>query len=358
MNRAIVRVVALWASCTGAAAPAKLYAGAQETLPSTAIERALTERICDGLFAARPTDLAGHESCVADQLTALRADFGRDLSRLSASDRRKLDATCSPLEKAESRERYLDCVNAQLTALRERLHRGRAAAAGATPQTPSPQALALPAAAPARQATSWMWWIVAPVAIGAGIAGAVVLVRKRRPTAAHVCSACGAPVADAGALCAACRHEAAEARRRAAAERVAEADQQQQQQAAAAAENAEREREGARRTALEAETREAETREREEAARRQHDQEEENARKSAAVPSAPASASEEDESFDPYQILGIPPDADDDAIRAAYEAARAKYDAGQVSHLSPEVQHHYKAKAAAVELAYQTLTAT
>jgi len=352
MNRAMIRVVALWASCTVVAAPAKLNAGAQETPPSTAIERALTERICDGLFAARPTDLAGHESCVADQLTALRADFGRDLSRLSASDRRKLDATCSPLEKAEARERYLDCVNAQLTALRERLHRGRAAAAGATPETPSPQALALPAASPARQATSWMWWIVAPVAIGGAIAGAVVLVRKRRPPATYVCSACGAPVADAGALCAACRHEAAEARRRAAAERVAEADQQQQQQAAAA-ENAEREREVARRTALE-----AETREREEAARRQHEQEEEDARKSAAAPSAPAPASEEDESFDPYQILGIPPDADDEAIRTAYEAAKAKYDAGQVSHLSPEVQHHYKAKAAAVELAYQTLTAT
>jgi preprotein translocase subunit Sec63 len=64
-----------------------------------------------------------------------------------------------------------------------------------------------------------------------------------------------------------------------------------------------------------------------------------------------------DEQFDPYAILGLPPDASRDSIDSAYEEARTKYDAEQVSHLSAEVQEHYKLKAQAVERAYQMLTA-
>ena len=39
--------------------------------------------------------------------------------------------------------------------------------------------------------------------------------------------------------------------------------------------------------------------------------------------------------------------------RTAYEQARSKYAADQVAHLGVDIQEHFKAKAEAVELAYQ-----
>ena len=60
--------------------------------------------------------------------------------------------------------------------------------------------------------------------------------------------------------------------------------------------------------------------------------------------------------FDPYAVLGVPQGSSKEDIRAAYDAARLKYSPDLVTHLSPEVQEHFKAKAQAVELAYQKVT--
>ena len=50
-------------------------------------------------------------------------------------------------------------------------------------------------------------------------------------------------------------------------------------------------------------------------------------------------------------------DANPVAIDAAYQLAKTKYDPDVVSHLGDEAQAHFKAKAQAVELAYQILSA-
>jgi preprotein translocase subunit Sec63 len=60
--------------------------------------------------------------------------------------------------------------------------------------------------------------------------------------------------------------------------------------------------------------------------------------------------------FDPYTVLGVSRDASQEDIHAAYQEARLKYDADQVDHLGLELQQHFKAKAQAVERAYQQLT--
>ena len=60
--------------------------------------------------------------------------------------------------------------------------------------------------------------------------------------------------------------------------------------------------------------------------------------------------------INPFNILGVSRDATQGAIRAAYQEARPKYDPEQVAHLGAELQEHFKAKAQAVEQAYQQLT--
>jgi preprotein translocase subunit Sec63 len=51
----------------------------------------------------------------------------------------------------------------------------------------------------------------------------------------------------------------------------------------------------------------------------------------------------------------VPRDAGQDEIRAAYEIAKEKSDPSQVSHLSDEVQEHFRMKSKAVERAFQAL---
>ena len=58
-----------------------------------------------------------YERCLAARLVSLRADFGRDLSRLSASARGKIDAACSPAQASRGREAYIDCLSGQLASL-------------------------------------------------------------------------------------------------------------------------------------------------------------------------------------------------------------------------------------------------
>ncbi|HZP47821.1 MAG TPA: hypothetical protein VFB07_04780 [Vicinamibacterales bacterium] len=325
---------------------------AQTDRPISALETALVDRACDVLVMSRTIPPTDHGKCVDEQLAALRADLGANLGRLSAGERQKLDAACRHLEGAVTRDAYLDCVGAQLAPVRERLRRARPAAA--EPVVPAGDVVAAPlapAAPPARPPSRWLALAVAggSIAMLAAAAGAVVALKRRRPAAHVVCGSCGAPVATAGALCADCRRQAADALRRAAAERAAEeqeAVRRQQDAAEAAAERERLQQEQARQTAL---AEEARRREAEEAAR----QRDVAARQAHAAESPEAGA---EPAFDPHAVLGVAKDATPEAIRAAYDDAVAKYDPANVSHLSPEVQQHYRDRAEAVERAFRMLS--
>ena len=60
--------------------------------------------------------------------------------------------------------------------------------------------------------------------------------------------------------------------------------------------------------------------------------------------------------FDPYAILGVPPEATREDIEAAYQAAKVKYDAENAAFLPSELQELFKAKGLAAERAYKMLT--
>jgi len=314
----------------------------------TAIERALIERACRATDTS-PAESDAHRQCVSAQLLSMRTDFGRDLSRLSGSDRRRIDTACNRMRAAEQREAYLDCLGSQLVALRNRRNRGSPPASGDAAVAPSP--LPAPAVAPnppARPAASWSSATVIAVVAGSVLAaaGLVLLVVRSRRTR-HSCRVCGVDVPDAD-LCPACRHEAAEALRQAAAERA--------QNEKAQEEEARRQRE------LEAEQREQKARDDEDArvraqelARQQQaDQDVHRERHAAVVPVVPAV--EEEKVFDPYAVLGVPPQAGPEDIRTAYQNAMTRYDPNLVSHLGDEAQAHFKEKAQSVERAYQMLS--
>ena len=322
----------------------------QPDRPGSMLEIALAERVCDVRVLARSIEAADHGKCVDDQLASLRADLGPNLGRLSTADRQKLDAACRHFAGALTREAYLDCVSSQLAPVRDRLRRSNPASA--EPVVPTAEIAAAPIAplpTPAPAPPRWHALAVAggSIALLAAAAGAVVAMKKRRPVV-HSCGTCGKPVASAGALCADCRHQAAEALRRAAAERVAEAEHaatRQKEVAEAAALQEQLQKEQAVLAALEEEER---RREAEEAAR-QRDLAARQVR--GVIPEV-----EPEAPFDPHAILGVATDASPEAIRAAYAAACAKYDPEQVSHLSPEVQQHYREKAEAVERAFRMLS--
>ncbi len=321
---------------------------AQEAPPAI-LEIALAERACD-LTLPKTAPAPDRSACADAQLAALRADFGANLARLSADDRRKLDAACGGLSTTLARERYLDCVNAQLATVRERLRRSKPAgdATTAAPPAPTESTVAAPPA-PAPPPSRAGVILAAGIAVVA-IAGAAAFVMTRRRTPTPTCKSCGAAVTGQGELCAACRRQAADSLR-------------QQAAAARAAEEAEVESrrrheadEAARRDALRADAearqaaalREAQERDAAERARRERDGA--SQREETEAPDAGASP------FDAYALLGVGADASPDTIRAAYEAAIAKYDPDQVSHLSAEVQQHYRDKRDAVERAFQMLS--
>src|SRR5262245_66372298 len=90
----------------------------------TAIERALMARACVATeTVSAPSH--GHQQCLDAKLLSLRGDFGRDLSRLSSPDRRRIDAACSSLRVSDQREAYLDCLSAQLTVVHNPQHRAK-----------------------------------------------------------------------------------------------------------------------------------------------------------------------------------------------------------------------------------------
>lgn len=307
----------------------------------SAIESALAARACSAVETPS-TSFDAHLECVSAQLLSLRADFGRDLSRLSRKDRTSIDTVCSPLGTGEQRDAYLDCVRDRLVAVRNRQTGRNSAASEDTVAAPS----LLPAASadalpPAEEASSWSAAVVVGGAVGMilAAAGATFLMRRRSRGSPHACRACGLDAPDSD-LCASCRHEAALALRRSAAER---ADQQKSQE-----EDERRQRED------EAEQQRA----REELLRRQ--QAEEALRLSPAVePVAPPAEFLKREppeaAFDPYVVLGASPETGPDGIRLAYERAMTTFDPNLVSHLSDEVQAHFRARAESIERAYGML---
>ena len=321
--------------------------------PTTALERALVERTCDVMISKQGPTAIDRSMCVDDQLASLRGDFGVNLGKLSAGDRGRLDRLCSPLEGAVTHEAYLDCVLGQLAPLHEKLHRAKPDAADAAVPVSNdpapPVAVAMPAAAP-KSSHLLLYGVAGGSIVVLGAAAGLFVAMKKRKPATHACSSCGAPVEDAGAMCAACRHKLAEERRHAAAERVAEAA------------DAERRRKEAEEAAAQAELRAQEQAKQavidEETHRREAEDEERRRREQDATrpPIGGAPMPAEEDTFDPHAVLGVAKIADADAIRKAYEIAKAKYDPENVSHLSPEVQQHYREKGEAVERAFQMLT--
>src|SRR5260221_9744938 len=98
-----------------------LAAAPQQNAPDlgepTAIEQALNERACAGAQSVGIAGYDAHGKCLSARLLALRSEFGKDLNRLSAAERKKLDSVCSRFQTTRGREGYLDCLQAQLASL-------------------------------------------------------------------------------------------------------------------------------------------------------------------------------------------------------------------------------------------------
>jgi DnaJ-domain-containing protein 1 len=316
---------------------------------ATAIERALIERACNVSETSRALATDAQQQCLSAQLLSLRTAFGRDLSRLSAADRKAIDGTCGRLRTFERREIYVDCLAGQLDAVRLRLD-------GANSPAPSKEtavaatAPSVPAAAPAppaRSASSWLS-VTLMVAAAAILAAGVFFFAVKPRRAQRRCRTCGASVSHAD-LCAACRHEAAEALRQAAEERAHDERAQEEEER--------------RQRAHEAEQREQRARDSEQV--RQKEQEVAHKGAQAALEEvqaqfhavlSPIAPSAEENVFDPYVVLGLAPDARPEEIGAAYQKARSRYHPDLVSHLGDDAQAYFKAKAEAIERAYQALT--
>ena len=151
-----------------------LQEGAAEPAPS-AIEEALIERDCGPMHPAGSLETPAYLECRRTQLLSLRNDFGRDLRRLSAAQRRTIDAACSDLRESQGQDAYVACLSSRLMALRPHASGARVDAASNL----SPASSATPAIAPtlplASSAAS-RWWI-APVLltlVAAAAGGAVV----------------------------------------------------------------------------------------------------------------------------------------------------------------------------------------
>ena len=330
-------------------AVAGLQPGPGEIPIPTSIERGLIERACKDSTAQ--TDV--NEKCREEKLAGLRADFGKDLTKVKADDRKKVDATCTPLladAALKGKEPYFECMLVQLTAVK---NKGRKTATAAAPET-SAAPSDLPAAdntpAPAATGGSSSTMIAGSLGVVA-LVGGVTLVVMRTRTRTKKCQTCGAdtPAESESEFCDNCRKQLAESAR----QRKAE----QAEQARQAAEEAKREADQkARRLELQ-KAREAEekrVREYEELKQREYESKVAEAMRPNAP--EPESAAYGAAGTDPRTVLGVKADATADAIAAAYEQAKQKYAADLVAHLSEEVQAHYREKAQAVEEAYQTLT--
>jgi hypothetical protein len=358
--------------------PASVFAQDVTDDPApTALEQTLAEHVCDRLPAPAPNQDPRpsqeiHEQCARVQLRALRAEFGNDLGHLSASERGRLDSTCSRLRKPENYEPYLNCLTGLLIAIREQ----RRGADGMAPVTPGDVTFGvptLPADAAAATSPKHHWGLIVVtilgivIVVGAGV-GAVLL-KKRAASAAppRVCQRCGEALQSTGDLCSSCRHEAGIAAKQAIADRAAE-DR-------AALERRRLEREQAEALKHQLEQQAAEQQRLEEARVQAEHERRQTAIHTpmppvpmpmsvpvpAAAPVVAAIGADADEtaaeSDDPYTLLGVPRGASRQQIDNAYCAAASKYDETLVAHLGDAVQQHYRAKAEAIEHAYRTLIA-
>jgi len=316
----------------------------------TPVEQALIEQRCSATRATSALDSNAYHTCLMTELAGIRADFGRDLTKLSPAERRAMDAACNKVRNLEGRDAYVSCLSGQLAALHARRNPVAAAPAASPPPQPADlnalvQAVA---AAPPPSGSSSTPWVVGGVSVLLILGTAGLFLMRRRP--ASKCKTCGAVVPGGGDLCQACRHAAAEALRRAALER---AEQERAEQEEIRRRDAQEEawRVEQVRQAEIAQRQQTEQAQREEQARREEEQrrhdDEVRARSEYGV----------EAEFDPYAVLGLSQDASRESIESAYTRARTKYDADQVAHLSAEVQEHFKLKADAVERAYQMLTA-
>jgi hypothetical protein len=340
----------LTAPFTVMALGAGLQVGTPDPGGPTAIEQALIEHAC-ALTLTQAAETAEHQQCLSAQLLSLRADFGRDLSLLSGPERRTLDSVCSKVRDARGREAYLECLSAQLLVL----HNRRARSNPAPPEVaaaPPPAVVSVPSPgppAPARQASfaSSSLWIGGALLTLVVVAGAVFLAAKaRRPP--RTCRICGGDVPESGDLCQKCRHDAADAVRSAAAERADQQRALQEEQRRLTEQEEEQRRQRAR------QQEEAPLRQQEEARQREFDARQRAEEKAASQQRLSAAAAQE--VFDPYAVLGVPRDASKEDILAAYQQAKLKYDPDQVTHLSAEVQEHFKLKAKEVDRAHQQLS--
>ena len=330
---------------------AGVQTGSTAVVP-TAIENGLLDRACKD--SAQQPDV--HEKCRDEKLTAMRADFGKDLAKVKAEDRKTVDDACNPLladAALKGREPYVDCMVDHLVALSKSMKRGRAFAqamassAAAAAETPAADAAPPP---PARAAGIPMPMMIGGVVAGVFVLGGIAFVVMRAKKApVRKCRQCGADSPDSD-LCANCRRAAAEALRRSKTER---ADQLRQE-----AEEAKREELRQQQKAHLQKQREAEerrVREYDEARERAHAERIAEASRPNTPEPESAPSPYDAEAFDPYVILGVAPDATVDAIKKAYETAKKKYDPDLVGHLSEEVQAHYREKAQAVDRAYAVI---
>jgi len=342
----------------GAFAPGA-RAAAVDSAIATPIEQALIEQACSTppAIAINP-DL--HDQCLQQKLNVMRADFGRDLSRLSSADRRKIDTACEPTHAAAGREAYVSCLASQLAAVQARWNHGRGAVAetatGAVLPVDEHAAAPTPSSGGNSQSSSRIWVVVSLTLATLGAAGAgLMFAMKARARAPRMCRVCGTGVEGAGDLCAPCRREAAEALRRAAAERVErqrvtetqereqrEREEEDRQRHAQEAEEAQRQQQDLMRQVEEA------TQKAEEEARRRHAEDAQVQRHAVSI--------DEEAAFDPYRALDIPPDASLDVIQAAYSRAKAKFDVREVEGMGDEIKFHYSQKADAADRAFQMLT--
>jgi hypothetical protein len=350
-------VCSLMAPFTVMALGAGLQVDTSDPSGPTAIEQALIEHACRGTRAGGAPETNPYQECLSAQLLSLRADLGRDLGRLSTSERRTLDSVCGDIRAAGGREAYLECLSARLVSLRNR-HRGANPApsdgsALASPLVSAPTASLAP---PARPRSWWSWglWVGGTLLTVVVAVGGVLLAAKARRVP-RKCRVCGADVPETGGLCPTCRHEAAEAVRSAALERAELQRTQEEEQRRQGGQGEEQRREKALQDEGEARLRQQEeARQREEDARAREDEARQRQQEEARQMSQLAVVSEE--VSDPYLVLGVPRDASQEDISVAYQAAKLKYDPEQVTHLSMDIQEHFKAKALAVDRAYQALT--
>lgn len=295
-----------------------------------------------------------YQSCYTAQLDALREPFGANLSKLTGAERKSLDAWCGPFQAARDRDAYLACLNRQLVRLKDqRAAKEKSADAAkqaealdSEPSAPAETVAAVAAPPPQPEGSSGTLWLILAIGGVASAGGTAFVMMRGKRTAHTACRGCGAPVEGAGDMCANCRHVAAEARRRAIAER-AEEERLQAEKARRETERLDEEarREQARRDEVLRLAAEAERQRREEQERRLQRAQAQH-------------AADDDAVFDPYAVLGLTADATPDQVRAAYEQAKAKYDASQYEHFGGELQAHFKAKAEAIERAFEMLYAS